>query len=254
MNGVFNVGTAKSYYLNKIIKILGSKLRIKPCIKIQKKNDRIVSDISLIKKLNNLIQKPKYIMINLGSGVQEPLSYYIKRNLNFKPGIICTGASIAYFTGEQANVPLIIDALGLGWLKRCIDNPRVFIIRYLKAFTLFSLILKAEVEFTKERGKDRKDNLQVNLEEFIAVKGINALGNQLTKDKVNQINLLDPLPYEAPEEVHADDIDVIDEEDVTPNDNDNSEAEDTKSKPSKNDDSSEEGNDNVDDSGQASLF
>ena len=112
----------------------------------------------------------------------------------------------------------------------------------------------AEVEFTKERGKDRKDNLQVNLEEFIAVKGINALGNQLTKDKVNQINLLDPLPYEAPEEVHADDIDVIDEEDVTPNDNDNSEAEDTKSKPSKNDDSSEEGNDNVDDSGQASLF
>ena len=112
----------------------------------------------------------------------------------------------------------------------------------------------AEVEFTKERGKDRKDNLQVNLEEFIAVKGINALGNQLTKEKVNQINLLDPLPYEAPEEVHADDIDVIDEEDVTPNDNDNSEAEDTKSKPSKNDDSSEEGNDNVDDSGQASLF
>ena len=50
MNGVFNVGTGKSYYLNKIIKILGSKLRIKPCIKIQKKNDRIVSDISLIKK------------------------------------------------------------------------------------------------------------------------------------------------------------------------------------------------------------
>lgn len=111
----------------------------------------------------------------------------------------------------------------------------------------------AEIEFTKERGKDRKDNLQVNLEEFIAVKGITALGNQLTKDKVNQINLLDPLPYEAPEEVHADDIDVVDEEDVTSNEN-NSEAEDTKSKPSKDDDSSEEGNDNVDDSGQASLF
>lgn len=111
----------------------------------------------------------------------------------------------------------------------------------------------AEIEFTKERGKDRKDNLQVNLEEFIAVKGITALGNQLTKDKVNQINLLDPLPYEAPEEVHADDIDVIDEEDVTSNEN-NSEVEDTKSKPSKDDDSSEEGNDNVDDSGQASLF
>jgi len=73
-----------------------------------------------------------------------------------------------------------------------------------------------EVVFAKERGKDRKDNLMVNLEEFIAIKGINALGNQLTREKVNQINLLDPLPYEAPEEVHADDLEVIDEETVTP--------------------------------------
>jgi topoisomerase-4 subunit A len=69
----------------------------------------------------------------------------------------------------------------------------------------------AEIEFTKERGKDRKDNEIVNLEEFIAIKGISALGNQLTKDKVNQINLLDPLPYEAPEEIHAEDIEVEDE-------------------------------------------
>jgi len=73
----------------------------------------------------------------------------------------------------------------------------------------------AEVVFSKERGKDRKENLEVNLEEFIAVKGITALGNQLTKDKVNQINLLDPIPHEAPEEVHADDIEVVDEENVT---------------------------------------
>ncbi|WP_053992519.1 DNA gyrase/topoisomerase IV subunit A [Mangrovimonas sp. TPBH4] len=73
----------------------------------------------------------------------------------------------------------------------------------------------AEIEFTKERGKDRKENLQVNLEEFISVKGISALGNQLTKFKVNQISLLDPLPYEAPEEVHADDLEVVDETNVS---------------------------------------
>jgi topoisomerase-4 subunit A len=73
----------------------------------------------------------------------------------------------------------------------------------------------AEVEFTKERGKDRKDNLEVNLEEFIAVKGINALGNQLTKERVNQISLLDPIPYEAPEEVPAEEIEVVDETDVS---------------------------------------
>ena len=70
----------------------------------------------------------------------------------------------------------------------------------------------AEVEFTKERGKDRKENLQILLEEFIAVKGISAIGNQLTKDKINQINLLEPIPYDPPEETPADEIEVFDEE------------------------------------------
>ena len=69
----------------------------------------------------------------------------------------------------------------------------------------------AEIVFAKERGKDRKENLNVNLEEFIAVKGIGALGNQLTKEKINQVNLLEPLSYEAPDEVHADEIEVVDE-------------------------------------------
>ncbi|MGJ5640971.1 DNA gyrase/topoisomerase IV subunit A [Formosa sp. S-31] len=78
----------------------------------------------------------------------------------------------------------------------------------------------AEVIFAKERGKDQKENLTVRLEEFIAVKGIKALGNQLTTDKVKQINILDPLPYESPEEVHADDLDVVDEETVNEADDD----------------------------------
>ena len=69
----------------------------------------------------------------------------------------------------------------------------------------------AEIVFAKERGKDRKENLNINLEEFIAVKGISALGNQLTKEKINQVNLLEPLSYEAPDEVHADEIEVVDE-------------------------------------------
>jgi topoisomerase-4 subunit A len=78
----------------------------------------------------------------------------------------------------------------------------------------------AEVVFAKERGKDRRENLKINLEEFIAIKGITALGNQLTKDKVNQINLLDSLPYEAPKEVHADDLEVVDETEVSPENSD----------------------------------
>jgi len=70
----------------------------------------------------------------------------------------------------------------------------------------------ADVIFAKDRGKERKENLEVNIEEFISIKGIHALGNQLTKDKINQINLLNPLPYEVPEEVPADEIEVVDEQ------------------------------------------
>ena len=57
-----------------------------------------------------------------------------------------------------------------------------------------------EVVFKKVKGNQR-DPETINLEEFIAVKGINALGNQLTTYDVKQINLLDPLPYviEEPE-------------------------------------------------------
>ncbi|OZV68553.1 DNA gyrase/topoisomerase IV subunit A [Winogradskyella aurantia] len=80
----------------------------------------------------------------------------------------------------------------------------------------------ADVEFTKERGKDRKPNMEVNLEEFIAIKGINALGNQLTKDKINQISLLEPLPYEPPKQVPADELEVVDEETLSGTDEINS--------------------------------
>lgn len=82
----------------------------------------------------------------------------------------------------------------------------------------------AEVVFVKERGKERKPNWEINLEEFIAIKGITALGNQLTKDKVNQINVLDPLPFEAPKEIPANDIEVIDEKEVSANPSDENKA------------------------------
>ena len=107
----------------------------------------------------------------------------------------------------------------------------------------------AEIEFTKERGKDRKDNVEVNFEEFIAVKGISALGNQLTKDKVNQVSLLDPLPYEAPEETPAEDIEVIDETDVS-----NENKENAKAEPSKKSDVDDESSKTSDGKGQITLF
>lgn len=77
-----------------------------------------------------------------------------------------------------------------------------------------------ELEFVKPRGKDAKPNQQVNVEEFIAVKGIKALGNQLTAEKIKNINVLDSLPYEEPEETKTEDIEVVDEESIDDDDTD----------------------------------
>ncbi|WGK64445.1 DNA gyrase/topoisomerase IV subunit A [Croceiramulus getboli] len=71
-----------------------------------------------------------------------------------------------------------------------------------------------EMVFYKERGKDQKENETVDAEEFIAIKGITALGNQLYTSKLKQINLLEPLPYEVPEEQKPEDIEVVDDETV----------------------------------------
>ncbi|HCQ75179.1 MAG TPA: DNA gyrase/topoisomerase IV subunit A, partial [Leeuwenhoekiella sp.] len=57
-----------------------------------------------------------------------------------------------------------------------------------------------EMVFYKERNKDQKPNETVDIEDFISIKGINALGNQFYTEKLKQINLLDPLPYEEPVE------------------------------------------------------
>jgi topoisomerase-4 subunit A len=58
----------------------------------------------------------------------------------------------------------------------------------------------AELVFTKVKGV-QKENQTVDIENFIAVKGFKALGNQLTTEKLKQVNLLEPLSYEVPEEV-----------------------------------------------------
>jgi len=57
----------------------------------------------------------------------------------------------------------------------------------------------AEIVFTKVKGV-QKENQTIDLEQFIAVKGIKAIGNQLTTDKLKQVNLLESLPFEEPEE------------------------------------------------------
>ena len=76
---------------------------------------------------------------------------------------------------------------------------------------------------TKSKKEIEKNN--INLFEFISVKGIKALGNQLVSKEVKEINLLDPIPYE-PEIKELNQIEVIDEQ-IDNDDNISNEGEST---------------------------
>jgi len=68
----------------------------------------------------------------------------------------------------------------------------------------------AEVLFSKRS----LDKIDVNFEDFIAIKGIKAQGNQLTADKIRTVNLLESLPYEEPVVEKIEEIEVNGEEEI----------------------------------------
>ncbi|QXP53373.1 DNA gyrase/topoisomerase IV subunit A [Cellulophaga sp. HaHa_2_1] len=101
-----------------------------------------------------------------------------------------------------------------------------------------------EIEFSKPRGKDQKPNQTIDVEDFIAVKGIKALGNQVTADKIKNVDALEPLEYispEVPEEKEPKVVDGNPEEGQTDTD---------AQEPKSNDDTDKEGDSNS----QATLF
>lgn len=85
-----------------------------------------------------------------------------------------------------------------------------------------------QLSFAKDKGIERASEV-INLEKFIAVKGLKAIGNRLTTYKVKNIDLLEPLPYEEIEEIsqELDEEGFDSEEDVDDLlDNDNSDLDD----------------------------
>ena len=70
-----------------------------------------------------------------------------------------------------------------------------------------------ETIFSKT-SKGTRDNLIQNIEELISIKGIKAQGNQLSSNKIKNINLLDPIPYTPPEKTPVMELEVNDEVDV----------------------------------------
>ena len=73
------------------------------------------------------------------------------------------------------------------------DHPKSFVENII-----VSNNATAEINFAKIKGVEKEQEV-INIDEFIAVKGIKAIGNQFIKDKVKSINIIIPEPEE---EIH----------------------------------------------------
>ncbi|MFA5299127.1 MAG: DNA gyrase/topoisomerase IV subunit A [Lutibacter sp.] len=140
--------------------------------------------------------------------------------------------SAIYFDGDKEKY----------FVKRfMIDNPNkeeLFISEHPKSqleIVVTDYRPMAEIQFSKRN----LESILLNFDEFISIKGIKAQGNQLTSDKIKQVNRLEPLPYEPPV---IEDVEVNDEEEI---DNSMNSLER---------DSDSENDDIADEAGQTKLF
>jgi UDP-N-acetyl-D-mannosaminuronic acid transferase (WecB/TagA/CpsF family) len=87
-------------------------------------------------------RRPRHIVVCLGGGTQERLGLMLKRACDFRPGIHCIGAAIGFLSGNQAGIPPWADRFFLGWLCRCVSEPRKFVPRYWKAGKLVTMMFR----------------------------------------------------------------------------------------------------------------
>jgi len=99
-----------------------------------------IEDPKLLALLGEL--NPKHIIVAVGGGTQERLGMYMKHALDYRPAIHCIGAAIAFLSGDQVRIPMWADRIGLGWLLRCVSNPKRYVPRYWGARKLVGLMLR----------------------------------------------------------------------------------------------------------------
>lgn len=97
-----------------------------------------------------------------------------------------------YFDGEkeQYNVKR--------FLVEPSDKKVSFITEHEKSFLEIvstDWIPQVQLNYTKIKGTEKESEI-LNLEQFITIKGLKAIGNRLTTNKIKTIDLLAPLPYE----------------------------------------------------------
>jgi len=99
-----------------------------------------IEDPALLQILGE--RRPKHVVVTIGGGTQERLGLYLKRHLPYLPAIHCIGAAIAFLSGDQVHIPRWADRCYLGWLFRCVSNPKRFVPRYWDARQLFGLMVR----------------------------------------------------------------------------------------------------------------
>jgi UDP-N-acetyl-D-mannosaminuronic acid transferase (WecB/TagA/CpsF family) len=109
-------------------------------------NAKNVIDQNLLNLIN--YYNPEIIISNIGGLIQEELAFYITKNYKNKIVILCTGAALSFFTGEQAKIGPLFDRLYLGWFKRLIFNPVDYYKRVLVSFGLASLVVKNKINIS----------------------------------------------------------------------------------------------------------
>ena len=122
--------------------------------------------------------------------------------------------SVVYFNTKK-NI-YFIKRFVLGVLKG--EQKYVDISRNIQV-ELVSTDWKPVIELVVKNGKELTRD-KVNVFDFISIKGIKAIGNQLSKKQLKEINLLDPIPYE-PEIKELNEIEVVDEQDDDHDDDSN---------------------------------
>lgn len=85
---------------------------------------------------------PKHVVVTLGGGTQERLGLYLRQKLDYSPSIHCVGAAIAFLSGDQVHIPGWADKMYLGWLLRCLSDPKQYLPRYWGARKLFALMAR----------------------------------------------------------------------------------------------------------------
>ena len=90
--------------------------------------------------------RPRHVGVRVGGGTQERLGLYLKRNLEYLPAIHCIGAAIAFLSGDQVNIPVFADKFYLGWLFRCVSEPKRYVPRYWEARKLLRLMVRYRSE------------------------------------------------------------------------------------------------------------